>query len=238
MFLRKYWIPMTVFIVAIAGVGLYLLATQPPKEPIVIYKPVEPLPKSEVKAPVGDTSQGRHFHADGTWHEGEHAAEVDRPVLPPLEAQETPKFVKPVSDAQDVTIADRVVASGAVPDRGELEAMSDEQLSELGDESREKAQGLAPEMFEKIREWAKAEGDLTRHAKTRAEKDAILAENTHLLKPLREAQESAVWEYLIHQQTAHRTSKILSARFFIANPDFVVQESLTDEFWATFWSDF
>ncbi len=72
MFLRKYWIPLSVFIVAIVGVGLYLLAMQPPKDPIVIYKPVEPLPKSEVKAPVGDTSEGGHFHADGTWHGEPH----------------------------------------------------------------------------------------------------------------------------------------------------------------------
>ena len=78
MFLRKYWKPpLSVFIVAIVGVGLYLLATQPPKDPIVIYKAVEPLPKSEVKAPVGDTSEGGHFHADGNpWHEGPHETEV------------------------------------------------------------------------------------------------------------------------------------------------------------------
>ena len=76
MFLRKYWIPITVFIVAICAVGLYYLQTQPPKDPIVIYKPVEPLPKSTEQppadAPVGDTSQGGHIHADGTWHEGPH----------------------------------------------------------------------------------------------------------------------------------------------------------------------
>ncbi len=76
MFLRKYWLPLSVFIVAIAGVGLYLLATQPPKEPIVIYKPVEPIEKPTeqppAEAPVGDTSQGGHVHADGTWHEGPH----------------------------------------------------------------------------------------------------------------------------------------------------------------------
>lgn len=77
MFLRKYWIPLSVFIVAIAGIGLYLLATQPPKDPIVIYKPVEPLPKSEAKAPVGDTSQGGDFHADSTRkNEGLHETEV------------------------------------------------------------------------------------------------------------------------------------------------------------------
>ena len=47
MFLRKYWRPLSVFIVAIAGVGIYLLATQPPKEPIVIYKTVTPIKRSE-----------------------------------------------------------------------------------------------------------------------------------------------------------------------------------------------
>jgi len=76
MFLRKYWRPLSVFLVAICAVGLYLLATQPPKDPIVIYEAVEPLPKSTeqptTQAPVGDTSQGGHFHADGTWHGEPH----------------------------------------------------------------------------------------------------------------------------------------------------------------------
>lgn len=237
MFLRKYWLPLSVFLVAIGGVGLYLLATQPPKDPIIIYKPVEPLPKSEAKAPVGDTSQGGHFHADGTWHEGPHAEE-GRPVLPPLQAQESPAFVKPVSDSQDVTIADRVRASGAVPDRGELEAMSDEQLTQLMDESYEKTRELSPEMYDKMRDWAKVVGDLTRHAKTRAENDAILTENAHLVQPLREAMDTLRYEHTLHQLTGHRASKILSARFFITARDFVDPDSLTDEFWATFWSDF
>ena len=77
MFLRKYWIPLSVFIVAIAGIGLYLLATQPPKDRIVIHKPIEPIEKptkqpTTTQAPVGDTSPDGHFHADGTWHEGPH----------------------------------------------------------------------------------------------------------------------------------------------------------------------
>lgn len=80
MFIRKYWLPLSVFIVAIAGVGLYLLATQPPKEPIVIYKVVEPekptqQPK-ETEVPEGDTSQGGHVHADGTWHDEPHETPV------------------------------------------------------------------------------------------------------------------------------------------------------------------
>lgn len=81
MFLRKYWIPISVFIVAIAGIGLYLLATQPPKDPILIYKPVEPIEKPteqpKAEAPVGETSQDGHVHADGNpWHEGPHETEV------------------------------------------------------------------------------------------------------------------------------------------------------------------
>ena len=192
-------------------------------------------PTTEVSQ--AETPQG-HFHEDGTWHGEPHETPVDRPVLPPLEAQEIPKFVKPVSDSQDVTVSEQVAASGDVPDRAELEAMSDEQLRELMDESLEKLQALAPEMYEKMREWAKVEGDLTRHAKTPAEHDEILAENAHLVQPLREAKKSAVWEFLIYQQTSHRASKILDARFFIAAPDFIDQESLTDEFWTAFWSDF
>ena len=79
MFGRKYWIGLTVFLMAIVGISLYYLQTRPPKDPIVIYKPVEPLPKSEVKAPEGDTSQGGHFHSDGTWHEGPHDPVVETP---------------------------------------------------------------------------------------------------------------------------------------------------------------
>ena len=76
MFLRKYWIPISVFIVAIAGIGFYLLATQPPKDPIVIYKVVEPIERPTqqlaAQAPVEETDTGGHFHTDGTWHEGPH----------------------------------------------------------------------------------------------------------------------------------------------------------------------
>lgn len=81
MFIRKHWIGLIVFLVAIVGVSLYYLQTRPPKDPIVIIKPVEPLPKSEEKAPVGDTSQSGHFHADGTWREGPHDAEEEAPEI-------------------------------------------------------------------------------------------------------------------------------------------------------------
>lgn len=40
MFIRKYWVPISVFLLVICAVGLYILATQPPPDPIVIYKGV------------------------------------------------------------------------------------------------------------------------------------------------------------------------------------------------------
>lgn len=87
MFLRKYWLPLAVFIVALVGVGLYYLQTRPAKPPIVIVKPVEvekQQPQPPAKVPVGDTSQqGGHFHADGTWHAETHAPQVaSSPVSP------------------------------------------------------------------------------------------------------------------------------------------------------------
>ena len=119
MFLRKYWIPLLVFVVVIAVVCVYMIQTQPPKEPIVIYKPVEPLPQSPVvEAPVEDTSQGGHFHADGTWHEGQHEPVEQQPIadnasqgrhwsdayLPPIEELE----VKYADDSDAMFIIDRV----------------------------------------------------------------------------------------------------------------------------------
>ena len=93
MFIRKYWIPLSVFIIAIVGVSLYYLQTRPPKEPIVIYKPVEPLPKPtvekpevETEAPVGDTSQGGHSHEAGTWHDQPNEA----PVVSEVETTDAP----------------------------------------------------------------------------------------------------------------------------------------------------
>ncbi len=83
MFIRKYWLPLSVFLVAIVGVGIYYLAIQPPPDPIVIYKAVEPLEK-QAEEPTTETpvvekppqqQQGGHTHADGTWH-----AETHEPV--------------------------------------------------------------------------------------------------------------------------------------------------------------
>ena len=234
MFLRKHWVGLSVLLIAIVAVGVYFLQTRTPKDPILIVKPVEyekQQPQPTAKAPVGDTSQGGHFHEDGTWH-GEPHAEVDRPVLPPLQAPETPKFVRPVSDTQYVTMADRVAASADVPQRPELEAMSDDELRELMETSYKKSGKLSPEVSKRMDEWANVHAELTRHAKTRAETDAILAEHAGRIKPLREAMESSAWEYQVHSVTGTRAFKILQARFLMEH------EPQTDAFWTRFWSDF
>ena len=67
MFLRKFWIPIAVFLVVICGLSFYLLRSDVPKEPIKIYKTTTPLPKQmdirdktlstlEPVAQVGSTS--------------------------------------------------------------------------------------------------------------------------------------------------------------------------------------
>ena len=90
MFLRKYWLPLSVFLVLIMGIGLYLLATQPPPEPVKIYKAVKPIEKPtqqpKTQVPVGDTSQGGHVHADGTWHQAPQTAPQPQETLSPEEA--------------------------------------------------------------------------------------------------------------------------------------------------------
>ena len=68
MFIRKYWIPLLVFIMVIVGVGLYYLQTRPPKDPILIVNPVE-FEKSPAKAPIVEQpEQVGHVHEDGTFH--------------------------------------------------------------------------------------------------------------------------------------------------------------------------
>ena len=81
-----------VFIIAIVGVGLYVLKTRPPKDPILIVKPVE-FEKSPAKAPVVEQpEQVGHVHEDGTSDAGAHEPiaappEVGIAVQPPTESQ-------------------------------------------------------------------------------------------------------------------------------------------------------
>lgn len=118
MFLRQHWLAISVFLMAIVGVGLYYLQTRPPKDPIVIIKPVAPIEKPTeqptTKAPVGDTSQGGHFHADSTWHEGPHEAEVDSEVLSQVNPSEATAIADPSQPAMQLTYHTELLKSDPV----------------------------------------------------------------------------------------------------------------------------
>ena len=68
MFIRKHWLPLSVFLVAIAAVSLYVLQTDTPKAPM-IYKATTPAEAQEQRTPDG------HFHEDGTFHAEPHTEE-------------------------------------------------------------------------------------------------------------------------------------------------------------------
>ena len=80
MFLRTHWIGISVLLVALCAVGVFLLRDETPKEPIKIYKPVQPLEKQTAQAPVAETPQGGHWHGD-EWHAEPHEAEVEAPQI-------------------------------------------------------------------------------------------------------------------------------------------------------------
>jgi hypothetical protein len=69
------------FVLMVVGGTLYLRHIQR-QDQIALERTQERLQQWQVrqkqpeKVPEGDTSQGRHIHADGTWHDGPHEAET------------------------------------------------------------------------------------------------------------------------------------------------------------------
>lgn len=106
MFIRKHWIPLSVFGVAICVLGFFLLRSDVPQEPIKIYKTTTPAPRvSKAKktalgqgqqevdshshteesgrdAEFANTAEGGHFHADGTWQAQPHNQPNPKPTRP------------------------------------------------------------------------------------------------------------------------------------------------------------
>ena len=83
MFFRKHWFPLFFLFVCCIIVTLFFTLQPRPKETIKIYKAVELIEKptqSPMAEVPSETSQGGHFHADGTWHEG-----PNEPVEQPTE---------------------------------------------------------------------------------------------------------------------------------------------------------
>ena len=106
MFLRKYWLPMSVFIVMIVGVGLYYLQTRSPKPPIIIYKTTE-VENRKAKAPVAETSQGGRFDQDGSWLAEPHTS-PESPTVGPHESTGTQNGIE--ATARQLTEEDKAEA--------------------------------------------------------------------------------------------------------------------------------
>ena len=203
------------------------------------------LPASK-RRPTSEAPAG-HFHADGTWHGEPHSpvAALSPPHQAQAHPQETPEFLRWISGTQYVTLAEQVAAMGDVPDRPTLEALSDDQLTELMNDAYEKTKALSLKVEKRMRDWTKVIEDLTRHAKTPAELERLLALNADTVKPLANALDNRLYEYLVHAKTAHRASKVSKARVLIevsqVTPDSgrrVPSERLTEAFWENYWSDF
>lgn len=100
MFIRKNWLPLSMFLIAIVGVGLYYLQTRPPKPPIKIYKPVEveKQPVAPKPPPPGESFETGHWHGD-EWHATPHETDdtqkgaglefIEIPEKPPDRLSET-----------------------------------------------------------------------------------------------------------------------------------------------------
>ena len=205
-----------------------------------------PVPHRLTSEATAESPAG-HFHADGTWHAEPHTpvAALSPPRQAQAHPQETPEFLRRISDTQYVKLAEQVAATGDVPDRQTLEALSDDQLTELMNDAYEKTKSLSSEVEKRMREWAKVVSDLTRHAKTPVELERLLALNAETVKPLVIALDKSLYEYLVHSKTARRASKVSKARFLRevsqVTPDTgrrVPSEHLTDAFWENYWSDF
>ena len=151
MFLRKYWIPLSVCLVVVVSVGLYLLATQPPPAPIKIYKPVEPLATPTqaptTQTPVGEkTEQGGHWHGD-EWHAEPH-------TTPAVVSSETDSgFTAEGNGAAGTESIFSQMPDGYpldLPSRDEIRAMPKEDLMPLADAAFEIAAQLFPEISKRL----------------------------------------------------------------------------------------
>ena len=95
MFLRKYWLPLTVFgLIVLMGCGLFYGRKAAKQEPVKVYKPVEvEKPAPPKPPPPGETAESGHWHGD-VWHAESHEPEK----LPLVDASETHNKV--VSETQ------------------------------------------------------------------------------------------------------------------------------------------
>jgi hypothetical protein len=119
-------------------------------------------------------------------------------------------FIPPKSDG--TSIAARAAASDEVPRYADLKQMTDEELGKLMEESYAKSNVFSDEWSRRWDELIQIEDDLTRDAKTNAERDRIITENQDKLKPIKEARKAAVWQSAVHRETGNKANAVLMWR--------------------------
>ena len=82
---RRFILIAVVFFVLMLAGSLYYLQTQPPKDPILIYKTVDVETKPK-PPPPGETYETGHWHGD-EWHKGSHDAHAPTAAATPVDAQ-------------------------------------------------------------------------------------------------------------------------------------------------------
>lgn len=81
MFMKKYWIPLLIVMLALVGCGLFYGCKVAKQEPVKVYKPVEvPQEATPKPPPPGETYETGHWHGD-EWHTEPH--DTHAPAQPP-----------------------------------------------------------------------------------------------------------------------------------------------------------
>ncbi len=131
--IRKFWVPISVFLVLIVGISLYYLQTRPPKPPIKTYTFVEPLPKTKAQAPIGDTSREEHSQANGMWKTTEPQASPAQPAaevrLP--QTQTTTRHPSVIAQEENIKAEDNAAGGTALLEDPVLAELNAERLQLL-----------------------------------------------------------------------------------------------------------
>lgn len=164
MFIRKYWIPLLIVMLALVGCGLFYGRKGANQEPVKVYKPVEVSEQPVEPKPPGETYETGHWHGD-VWHSTPHNTHVPAEVSeqpPPVSAGESPietanappaietpietetDFVNPTSTSSNPLFADGVPEHLQCPPE-----LINVYAAELDPEMRERVYRITDEILEK-----------------------------------------------------------------------------------------
>lgn len=172
MFIRKYWVPLSAFLVATA-IAFFFLRSDVPQEPVKIYKTTTPAQRAKSEKTIQalslsasrddtertntDTAEGGDFHADGTWHAEPHSQpQPHTPTRPVPDADVTEDEVSEWVAAELEILASQMEAK--YPEIAELAELTPREIykryptPEARDEFRSLTAEARAEFFDDIRD--------------------------------------------------------------------------------------